>query len=401
MIFLELQQEVSRRALRNNATQFSTALKNAINGALLRLGREAYWRPLRKRSFFDTVTSYTTGTGAVTVSNGSKSVTVTGATFITDNVQPGRIITFGGSAKNFEIVTITGETTLTINQNYDGTSSAVETYEIYPQEEYNLPVQSTHRCFLWHEEFGQPYRLNFIQDQEFIGFGIDRTETGTPTHYRMWGTNSIIEQLKAASVVSVVSSSASDASVSVTVYGTVSGYPDQETITLNGTNAVAGTKSFSSVDRVVKNATSVGRITLTANSGNTDVAVIPVGDILDGVTYCKVQLYPLPDGVYPIKVYYYKDPSVLVNDNDVHEFGAEFDEAIICLACSKLQLETGQQEGVNFYKLYNDELNILKRTNTDKIDYAAMLKRGGRSVKSDPLIHPNLSFRQTGLSPRA
>lgn len=400
MIFLELQQEVARRATRNNATQFTTAIKNAINGALLRIGREAYWRILRRKTSFNTVISYTKGSGALTATLNSANVSIVGATLISDNVQPGRLITISGSTKTFEISQITGETTLVLNQVYDGESTTTAEFEILPQEEYNLPVQVTHRCFLWHEDYGYPYSMNFIQDQEFIGFGIDRTETGTPTHYRMWGSNCVIEQLKSSSVASIVSSSASDTGVSITVYGVVSGYPDQETIVTNGTNSVSGTKNFSSIERVVKNSACVGRITVTGNSGNTIVAVLPVGDSTDGIIYRKVQLYPLPTNTFPVMVYYYKDVYTLVNDNDVHEFGPDFDEAIICLACSKIQLETGQQEGTNFYQIYKDEIKSLKATNTDKIDYTSMLKRGGQNIKSDPLIHPTLSYRQAGLSPR-
>jgi len=395
MTFLELQQEVARRATRNNSTQFTQAIKNVINAALLRLGREAYWRVLRKKTTLSTITSYTEGDGACAATEGSANVTVTGATFITDDIQPGRLITIEGSTKVYTVKNITGETTLVLDQNFDGETGTTLTYEILPQEEYNLPIQVTHRCFLWHEDYGYPYRMNYIQDQEFIGFGIDRTQTGTPTHYRMWGSDNVIEQLKEASVVSVVSSSASDTAVQVTIYGIVSGYPDQETITTNGTNSVSGSKSFTSVERIVRNSASVGRVTVSGNTGNTTLAVLPVGDGTDGIVYRKIQLYPLPDAVFPINVYYYKDVYPLVNDNDVHEFGADFDEAIICLACSKIQLETGQVEGTNFYTLYQDELKSLKRTNVDKIDYTGMLKRAGHG-RFDPLIHPNLSYRQLG-----
>jgi hypothetical protein len=61
----------------------------------MRLGREAYWRNLRKKTTFNTITSYTTGSGAVAVTNGSTIVTITGATLITDGhfglyLQPGK-----------------------------------------------------------------------------------------------------------------------------------------------------------------------------------------------------------------------------------------------------------------------------------------------------------------------
>jgi hypothetical protein len=136
MTFLDLQNEVARRATRNNSTQFGAAIKNAINAALLRIGRDAYWRVLRKKSSFNTVTSYTEGSGAVSAANDSTSVTVTGATFLTDGIQPKQLITISGSSKVFEISTITGETTLTLNQVYDGTTTTTGTYEILPREEY-------------------------------------------------------------------------------------------------------------------------------------------------------------------------------------------------------------------------------------------------------------------------
>jgi len=313
MTFLELQQEVLRRAARNESTQFNAAVKVAVNAALLRVGLEAYWRTLRQKARITTKTSYTTGSGGGTFTAASTPVTIVGATFITDNIQIGRLITLEGSSKLYRIEQITGETTLVIDQAYDGTTiTGTGTYEILPQEEYNLPIQVTHRFFMWHEEYGYPYKMNYITDQDFFGLGLDRSTTGTPTHYRMWGSDSVLEQLKSASVVSVVSSSASDTAVSVTVYGTVSGYPDQETIACNGTNAVNGFKTFTSVERIVRNNSCVGRITVTANTGNTTVAVIPTGDTTDGVLYRKVQLYPLPDAVFPINVHYYKDVYLLV-----------------------------------------------------------------------------------------
>lgn len=395
MTFLELQNEVARRAVRNNSTQFTTAIKNAVNAALLRVGREAYWRVLRRKATFDTITSYTTGTGAVTATLDSKNVTVTGATFITDDIQIGRLINIGNVT--YSIAQITGETTLVLDRVFAETSTTTGSYEILPQEEYNLPVQATHRCFLWHEDYGYPYLMHYITDQEFFGMGMDRTETGTPTHYRMWGVDSVIEQVKTASTVSVVSSSSSDTTQEVTVYGIVSGYPDREVITCNGLTTATGSKSFTSIERIVKSSTTTGRVTVTANSGNTTLAVFPTGDTSDGIQYRKAQLFPLPDSIIPIQVYYYKDVYMLENDGDIHELGMQFDEAIIQLATARIQLETGQQEGSNFAMLYSDEIKVLKRTNVDKIDFIQNLFRGSRG-KSDPLIHPQLSYRQLGGS---
>lgn len=397
--FLDLQNEVKRRATRDQGgTQFNTAIKNVINTSLFRVAREASWRVLRRKSYFTTETSYTTGTGAASVTNGSKSFTVTGATFLTDNIKIGRRIKFGGSSKFYTIRTITGETTGTIDQNYDGSTSSTQSYEILPTEEYNLPIQAGHRMFLWHDAYGYPYQMQYVTDQDFRLSGVTDTNEGVPIYYRMWGENMIIEQPLQASVMRVASSASADTSIQITVFGTVSGYPDYETITTdasNGTTAVSGSKSFTAVERVIKSASTTGRITVDCNSANTTVAVLPVGDTTGGIMYRKVQLWPLPDAIYDINVQYYKDPYRLVNDNDIHEMGQEFDESIILLATSKLKYEQNQDEGDKFFGLYTDEIKSLKKTNADKIDWLPKLQKES-DMRGRGSIHSQLNYNQLG-----
>ena len=393
MLYSDLQNEVKRRATRDQGgTQFDTAVKNIINTSLFRLGREAMWRPLRRKGQFTTVTSYTTGSGAVTVIASSTAVTITGATLLTNNVRAGRFIKISGSNTYYKIATITGETTLTLDKVWDGSASTTATYEILPREEYNLPIQAGHRMFLWHRENGYPSQLVYVTDQSFYGSEALDVTTSTPTHYHMWGEDMVKEQLLAASVMAVASSSGSDTTQKVTVFGTVLGYPDYEQITVGN----SGSKSFSSVERVVKDSTSVGRITITANSAKTTVAVLPVGDTTAGILYRKIQLYPLPDSVFDIYVQYYKDPYRLVNDYDVHELGQEFDEAIILMAVAKIKYESNQTEGDKWFSMYKDELKSLRKTNTDKIDWVPTLHKPSQGKVGDMLVHSNLQYSQVG-----
>jgi len=398
LTFADLQDEVKRRATRDQAgTTFTTAVKNTINMSLFRLAREANWRQLRRSAYFTTETSYTTGSGAVSVTNGSKSVTVTGATFLTDNIKIGRKIKFGGSSTYYTIRTITGETTLTIDQNYNGTTSTTETYSILPTEEYNLPIQASHKVFMWHRAYGYPYKMDFVTDQDFRNRSVNDTTVDTPICYRMWGEDTVIEQPLQASVLRVYSSSSADTALPITVFGTVSGYPDFEIITTNasnGTTAVSGSKSFTSIDRVIKGSTSTGRITVDCNSANTTVAVLPVGDTTGSIQYRKAQLWPLPSAVIDINIQYYKEPYRLVNDVDIHELGQEFDEAIILLSTAKLKYEQNQDEGDKFYALYKDELASLRRLYMDKIDWLERLQRPSQQRKS--YFSKYLSYRQIG-----
>lgn len=398
--FKDLTDEVKRRAtVDQSGTQFDTAIKNTINTSFFRISREAMWRSLRRKATIDTIATYTTGSGGGTFTKDSKSITMVGATFLTDDIQPGRRISLQGDSREFTIRTITGETTLTIDQNYTGTTiSGTGTYSILGQEEYNLPVQTTHRVFLWHEEFSSPITLTYITDQDFYGFGVLNTTEQTPTHYRMWGEDMIDKQLKDASVITISSSDTSDTNVEIVVFGEVSNLPDSETIITNasnGTTTVNGLKSFTSVERIVKSSSTTGRITATANSTNTTVVVLPTGDTTAGILYSKFQLHPLPDKVFTLNIQYYKQPYRLVGDNDVHELGQDFDEAIILLATGKIKFEQNQKEGKEFFGLYKDEIRSLKKTNVDKMDWFPTLRRGGRGTR-DILVHPHLGLSQFG-----
>lgn len=405
LTYSELQDEVARRATKDQGgTQFTVPIKNSINFSLKRVAREALWRQLRREITFDTVVEYTTGSGGGTFTNGSKNVTVVGATFVTDNIQPGRLIKLEGDSTVFTVSTVTGETTLTINQNYDGTTiSGTGTYSISAKEEYVLPIQVNHRMFMWHEDRGSPLLMSFVTDQDFYSIGPNRETTGIPTTYRMWGFDMALAQPTEGSVVTVSSTDSADTSIGITVFGTVAGFPDSEVITTNssnGTTAVSGSKSFTVIERVVKNKSSVGRINATTNSANVTVATIPTGDTTIGVNYSKVKLYPLPTTVFTMNVNYYKDVYDLVNPGDVHELGGDFDEAIILLATSKIDSETNKIEMDRTFQLFKDELKSLKRKNVDKIDWMPTLLRAKNSRHSrsgsDFRVANNLTISQFG-----
>ena len=396
MKYLALQEEVKHRATRNQGgSQFTTSIQNAINAALFRISRDGKWRSLRRKSYFATKTSYDTGTGAASVTSAGTTVNVTGATFYTDGVEINRKVKISGDSTYHIVRQVTGQTSFVMDSAYAGTSHTTATYEIYPQEEYNLPVQCGHNAFLWHEEWGAPYQMNFMTDQDFYSAGAILTTKSIPTSYRMWGEGMYIKQVLTPSTLGVFSSVAGDTNIDVTIFGTSNNYPESETIKTNGTTTVSGSVTFSKIERVVKNGTSTGRISVSA-SGDTSLvyATVPIGNTMAGVQYKKVQLYPLPSTAFNINVYYYKDPARLVGDNDVHELGEAFDEAIILLAVSKIKGETEQAGTGTFYSLYQDEMRSLRKTNTDKIDWFPKMRRA-YAGNSDSVM-PGLRYSQAG-----
>ena len=141
MNFKALQDEVSRSALRNKAgTEFTEAIKTVINRAYFRLCYEALWRPLRRKTEFKTVESYAVGSGAVNIMYASDTANITGASMYDDDVQIDRWIKISGDSRYFRLDKIrTNGAQITLNHTYNGTSTLTGTYEILPQEIYNLP----------------------------------------------------------------------------------------------------------------------------------------------------------------------------------------------------------------------------------------------------------------------
>lgn len=394
--FKEHQDECKRRTLKNNSgSEFDSTFKISINNSIKTISRDALWRPLRRRKNFDTVTSYTTGTGAVTVTNGSKNFSVVGATFLTDDVRPGRKITFGTSSRFFIIDTITGETTGTINEVYDGTTSSTTSYEVLPQEIYELNLEVDHRCFLVHRDYGYDFTMEYLPEHEYRSIALSGNSTSTPTVYRMWESNQVENQIKTAGVVSIVSSSASDTAVDVVVFGTVGDVPDKETINSNGTSTVNGSKLFSNIDRIVRAGSSVGTITVTSDSGNTQLLKLPPGEAVNSLLYSRVSLYPLPQRVFEIDVYYYKRPLQLIDDNDIHELGEEFDEVIILLTVAKFLAQSREKEAKTFFSLYDREMTSLRKKYTDKIDWIVTMQKPVEAVSFHRRRH-GVSFQQLG-----
>jgi len=399
LLFSDLKTEVKQRATQGQSgTEYNTTTDNIVNSSLFRVGRECNWRNLRRKATITTEAEYSTGSGAVSVTENSNSVTITGAALITNGIQVGRRIELGGSSKTFTIATITGETTLTVSPAYDGTTSTTQTYKVYGREEYNVPIQAGRISMLWHEDYGYPYVMHYVTDEDFYGSGVTIEEGNTPLYWRQWGEDNVIEQPLEASVLRVYSSSASDTSVTITITGIVAGYPDQETITVTGTGAVSGSKSFSKVERVSKASSSVGRITVDANSSNTIVAVLPAGDATSNIMYKKLQIWPLPTRVFNINVEYYKDPWRLVNDGDIHELGQEFDEAIILLSVSKIMAYQGKTKDADkYFGFYSDEIKSLKKKNADIAPWNPRLlkPKESRSLTSGK-VHKYLGYGQLG-----
>lgn len=121
-------------------------------------------------------------------------------------------------------------------------------------------------------------------------------------------------QPTAASVVSLVSSSASDTTQTVLVRGIVSNAETSEEVSLNGTSAVTTTASFTRIKGISKSANTSGIITATTNSGVVSVAVLSP-KVLES-RYKIIGFYYVPSSVATIGVPYIIKPLPLTEDED-------------------------------------------------------------------------------------
>ena len=413
MIFSDKYAAVRRNVYREQAgSEFISESKRLINSARRMIAREARWRVLRSvlEPAFDTTADLTTGT--VSVTNASPTVTFSGVSLITQGIQPGQrfeVTQSGGSSKVFQIESVDSETQVTLTDDYDGTTASGSTYKIFGRERYTLPIYLSEIGFVWHEDRGTPTVLKQIDERAFFYNEFDRNTSDTPDYYYLIDPFGVERQPSAASALSIVSSSnasgdTSAAGVTVTVFGLVSGVPDQESMTLNGTTRVDGTKSFTFIHRVVKNKSTTGRVTLSdqlpsAGSGST-LATLPQSLTHAEPLYERIGLNPMPSTVIPINIWGYRAPYTLVGDNDISELGLDFDELEIQLASALgCWAERQMAEGDKFFEVYRYNLNKLRARNTDRLDDLPVFLKRGDSLygrQRSALLHPRLAYSKLG-----
>jgi len=246
-------------------------------------------------------------------------------------------------------------------------------------EEYVLPIEFGKMGFCWHTILGYQMKLTPLLEKNYRGSASIGTTEGTPYWYRMFNSKgNVLAQPSSAGVVSVVSSDSGDTTQDIRVEGIVSSYPDAETINLNGTSAVTGSKSFSSIRRISKAASTTGRITVSI--GGTTIGIIPAGDIMQVLRRKWIKFYYIPENTGDtINIYFYRKVFDAVNDDDSYPFDEEFDELIL-LRAQYIGLRDEEHVSVNrLDKLKKDiweELSDLKHYDASINDDWAPVYKG-------------------------
>lgn len=157
----------------------------------------------------------------------------------------------------------------------------------------------------------------------------DKTDTGDPFTASPIGKIGILASMPSDGVVNVVSSSASDITQTVRVRGyDVNGNPIDESLTLNGTNVVTGSMTFSSQAGYepwfTKSADTVGVLTIKRSS----TVIAYLGPREFQAFYMKWLLHPQPNTANPLYLTVKKKIQLLTQAEDVPEIDG-IDEALI------------------------------------------------------------------------
>lgn len=236
-----------------------------------------------------------------------------------------------------------------------------------------------------------PTKLVQVPDEIFLREIPNPTETGSPSMYRLWAIDGVSTKLAAADTIDVVSSSSSDgSSFTAGVFGYISGRLTSETYTMNGSTAVAGSKSFDAREIFVsKSAKSTGNFTFTENSGGTTLIVLGPEDTAPRMKV--VTLYPIPSSAITMYLEYYKRMRELVNDVDVPEFDQQFHYIVKLGALAKTYQFLGKTEDyVATHGMYANSVRSMVAADKTEPDLINHLRRRTqnffiRAIRSETL----------------
>jgi len=207
-----------------------------------------------------------------------------------------------------------------VNKRYAKIKRYINWEDIYP--DYSLTTVAGTQDYAMNDDFAKPLsvydttsnqELSFVRAEDLArDYGTTLTTSGTVLHYTLY--NSAVRlQPSSAVTVSVVSSSASDASSPAVVirYINSSGCEVVETLTLTGTVAVSTTATVSRILGISKPVT-VGSITVSSTAG-THAILCPYAKTAQCVI---MRLHQIPTQALTIKIPYYRKNMELYDNYD-------------------------------------------------------------------------------------
>lgn len=161
-------------------------------------------------------------------------------------------------------------------------------------------------------------------------YSFSAVQSASARNFMFWGHSAVKAQPTAASVVTIVSTSALDtgATYQVGVKGiNASSELVVDVVTLTGTTPAATTTAFVTVLAVTKGKAFNGTMTATANSGA--VSLLSLSPTEFGREYRRIYLIENPPTAETIGYRFYRKPLYLTNDYDIPEIPAPYSQILV------------------------------------------------------------------------
>lgn len=227
--------------------------------------------------------------------------------------------------------------------------------------------------------------LTELTEGEIEEMDPDFSDTGTPYSYSITGMSWVENQPSSASVITIVSDSASDTTQTVTINGFDANNTEiTETLSLNGLTPAVGTTSFTEITHISKSESTAGIVTATSNSAAVTVIRIPAAQLAK--QYQPLNLYYIPSAINVYKVRGIRRPRMMISANDYPDFPEAYHELVLIGAVIRGHLDR-----------FRPSLALKVRQEL----WEPLVKRlkgemGNKRGKSSPVIHGSPSPRYGG-----
>lgn len=203
----------------------------------------------------------------------------------------------------------------------------------------NLTCTVGTRFYALHQEFWRPiYFFNkstnayLIEtpNRELADSGARwNTDSGHPQNFRLSSKSPVAAQPSASSVLTLVSTSASDntAAKAIIIRGVTSNGVTTETLTPAGLTPVVSVNAFTKILGITKSAAWTGNLTITSNAAAvTNLFLFPTEF---GRQYQLIEFLLSPSSADVVEYRFIRQPVVLVNDNDIPDIPAPHSHILV------------------------------------------------------------------------
>lgn len=206
-----------------------------------------------------------------------------------------------------------------------------------------ITCSTTTRFYTLHQEFWRP---NYFFNRATNTYVVEtparqlaatavrwNTDVGHPLRFRFAGRDPVQNQPTSASIITIVSDSASDntAAKAVVIRGVTTNGVTSESVTPSGTTPVSTVNSYSKILAVTKSASWAGNMTMTSNAAAvTNLYLFPTEL---GRSYQVIELLSTPAAADVIEYSFYRQPTKMVNDNDMPDIPPPHAQILVWDAC--------------------------------------------------------------------